>query len=557
MQISRLLNALTWRGLICMFLATSTAIGPSLEVWAQQPTTPADSKPKAAAASAPYDTKYVAPSAAGFIALRPAQIMKSPFGELLPIEVATAAGLKFFNIDPANVEEISGCFDIINIMSPNVCLAVKFLQPFDTNNLPERLRAHTQPDKLGSKPYLKSTNPIMPSLYMPDNRTLLIANEALIQTLVESSGAGNTSPLLERVRSATGGNDLYVALDIATLRPLIQMGIGRAAEKLPPDVRQYLAVINLMSTAELTVNLSKAAPSSLVVQANDEAAANKIEMTISDASARAREQMKARFAEMAKSNDPVEKAYAKYLERISEKWSQPLMPKREGARLTFFHVEGSDSPQRQLTIVAIIGIVVALLLPATQAARAAARRNTSINNMRQIMIALQNFHDTRRVFPAHAAYSEDGKAMLSWRVAILPFIEELDLYNQFHLDEPWDSEHNRALIARMPDTFKNPSLDLPQGKTTYLGVVGKGCVFDGSPNGLRLQQITDGTSKTIMAVEADANKAVEWTKPDDWQYDPKKPMDGLGHVHPGGWLAAFCDAHISFIRNDVSVETLK
>src|SRR5689334_17861517 len=101
------------RQLLCVLLAASMAVGPSMEVWAQQQATPATSKTKTATAQPPIDTKYVAPSAAGFVAIRPAQIMKSPFGELLPIEVATAAGLKYFNIDPANVDEISGSFDIM------------------------------------------------------------------------------------------------------------------------------------------------------------------------------------------------------------------------------------------------------------------------------------------------------------------------------------------------------------------------------------------------------------------------------------------------------------
>src|SRR5258707_9716343 len=116
------------------------------------------------------------------------------------------------------------------------------------------------------------------------------------------------------------------------------------------------------------------------------------------------------------------------MERVSGRGVQPFMPTRDGDKLTFFHFEAGNSPQQQFTTVAVIGVLVALLLPAVQAAREAARRNQSLNNLRQISIALQNYHDTRKTFPAHAIYSADGKPLLSWRVQILPFIEENPLY---------------------------------------------------------------------------------------------------------------------------------
>ena len=180
-----------------------------------------------------------------------------------------------------------------------------------------------------------------------------------------------------------------------------------------------------------------------------------------------------------------------------------------------------------------------------------------MNNMKQMIIALMNYHDTRGSYPAHAIYSADGKKpLLSWRVAILPFIEEQELYNQFHLDEPWDSEHNKALIEKMPAVFDNPNLKLSKGKTNYLAVVGKPCIFDGTKDAKKIQDITDGTSKTIILVEADANRAVDWTKPEDLKYDPKNPAAGLGKLRPGGWLAAFADGHIQFISNSIDRQFL-
>lgn len=211
-------------------------------------------------------------------------------------------------------------------------------------------------------------------------------------------------------------------------------------------------------------------------------------------------------------------------------------------------------------------VAVALLLPAIQSARAAARRAQGMNNLKQIAIAMHNYHDTFNGFPAACSADEDGKALLSWRVHILPFIEEQRLYDQFHFDEPWDSEHNKKLIAQMPEVYRSPGSDAEPTKTNYLGIRGKDMIFidprkterDGKwPQGTRMADILDGTSNTIMVVEASDEQAVIWTKPDDYEPDEENPMKGLAGVRPGGFLAAFCDGSVHFISADLDLEVLR
>ncbi len=145
--------------------------------------------------------------------------------------------------------------------------------------------------------------------------------------------------------------------------------------------------------------------------------------------------------------------------------------------------------------------------------------------------------------PAQAIYSKEGKPLLSWRVQVLPYLEEAELYQQFHLDEPWDSEHNKALIDKMPAVYRHPHFNEP-GKTLYEAVVGKGCAFEGK-QGLRLSNFTDGTSLTIMVVEVSPDKAVPWTKPEDWEMDPNQPLKGLGGLFGGNiFNAVFADGHV-------------
>src|ERR1043166_1050004 len=188
--------------------------------------------------------------------------------------------------------------------------------------------------------------------------------------------------------------------------------------------------------------------------------------------------------------------------------------------------------------------------------REAAARQQSQNNLKQIGLAFHNFHDSTKAMPAHAIYSKDGKTpLLSWRVSILPYIEEGELYKQFKLDEAWDSEHNKKLIAKMPKIYVLPLGKAKDGETYYQVVTGKDTVFDG-PKGMKFQAITDGTSNTMLALEA--KDPVVWTKPADLTFpkdkDKKVPT---GAVFSNGFNLLFCDGSVRFMSNTVSAETMR
>jgi hypothetical protein len=197
---------------------------------------------------------------------------------------------------------------------------------------------------------------------------------------------------------------------------------------------------------------------------------------------------------------------------------------------------------------------VPLLVEAIRKQRGAAERIQSTNNLKQIAIAMINYSDTYGGrLPPYAVFGKDGKPLLSWRVLILPFLEQDALYKQFHLDEPWDSEHNKKLLAKMPKTYAIPGQKAADA-THYQGFHGKGAFFEGK-TGVRFPvDFPDGTSNTLMIVEA--ADAVPWTRPADLSYDPDKPLPKLGGFHEGGFNAAFCDASVHFLKATIKPQTL-
>src|SRR5262245_31664257 len=151
-------------------------------------------------------------------------------------------------------------------------------------------------------------------------------------------------------------------------------------------------------------------------------------------------------------------------------------------------------------------------------------RARSSNNLKQIGLALHNYHDANGVFPAAAIVDKKGKPLLSWRVAILPYIEQDNLYKKFKLDEPWDSETNIKLSKTVVKTYQLPYGEPKRGEehfTHYRAFVGNGAAFD-MIQGIRIVQFTDGTSNTILAFEA--AEGTPWAKPDEIEFDPQKPV---------------------------------
>ncbi|WP_417851020.1 DUF1559 domain-containing protein [Thalassoglobus sp.] len=196
-----------------------------------------------------------------------------------------------------------------------------------------------------------------------------------------------------------------------------------------------------------------------------------------------------------------------------------------------------------------------MLKPAFAEAAEAAKRAQKRNDMKQLGLAFHNYHDVYKHFPAVDSNGEKDEAGvrgkgLSWRVHLLPFLEHAPLYEKFNLDEAWDSEHNKALIAEMPEVFGGN----PEGKTSIHVFVGENLAFNEGKPGPRIRDYTDGTSNTILAVKAGDDAAEIWTKPGGLKFNAEDPFAALGNIGEA-FMVLICDGSVRDLTKDLDKTT--
>jgi hypothetical protein len=177
----------------------------------------------------------------------------------------------------------------------------------------------------------------------------------------------------------------------------------------------------------------------------------------------------------------------------------------------------------------------------------------SMDNLKKIGLGMHAYAADRGSLPHAASYGADGEPLLSWRVHILPYLEKQALYEQFHLDESWDSPNNVKLLPKMPELYRVPAArKSDKHQSSYYVITGPHTLFVGKKD-TETTGIRDGAY--ILAVEADLD--VPWTKPHDIPYDDTKPLPKLGGFSKGGFSALMNDASVRWIREGTEERTLR
>ncbi|VTU02151.1 Secreted protein containing DUF1559 OS=Rhodopirellula sallentina SM41 GN=RSSM_03172 PE=4 SV=1: SBP_bac_10 [Gemmataceae bacterium] len=511
-----------------------------------------DAPPAAAAQpgpALPADLALVPPDAVGFVHVRAADLWKSDALAGFRQTFEKAGPKALAALDEQFVPKISTldrmtAFLVPGGEGPPVPFGVlRFSAPFDPAEVVKVYAPGAEKVAVAGRDVFSAPGAAL-DLYFPDRQHIVVGTPGTFALLFADRKA-QAGPMGYALKLAAAGKPFVAAVNLQAV-PLP----GRVLADLPPEAKALLKAEHVTLSASVggAITLDLAAGYKTAGDAQD------AEKAIKALAEYARK-------ELAKLKDDLEKQLLGRkgprppgdlpeavltvfglgaLNQADEWLANPAaFVKRDGAMLT----ASVNVPKELVAVYGAGSVMVGLLLPAVQKVRGAAARMTSSNNLKQIAIAVHNYHDTYQRFPSDIT-DKNGKPLLSWRVAILPFLEQDALYKQFKLDEPWDSENNKKASQAVVKVYLSPQAPLanPAGLTHYRGFAGPGTAFEPGKQ-ITLAAMADGTSNTLMVVET--ADAVEWAKPNDIPFDPKKPFPKLTSVTGDDKiLAAMCDGSV-------------
>ncbi len=484
----------------------------------------------------------------GVASLEMRAMRESQAFELWPWEILEVLCREQFGFKLTDIESI----DLTVLMptnQPEFGLSIRTSKPMDISELSDKLATPTEsaPNDQSLRFRDVLDNPFL-RLAQNDPQRMLMGTQGTLRRMLSArtKTGGEFVGLVQNSPSM-----LRVAINTDALRDLIVSLVEMQRESLTPEILDDLAqVINVTDNVMFELRPDAPNPLRLSFGTNGPANAEILSQSLSRMRITGLGIVKNTLTDALRDDpsisDAMRQAASGYSDRVMAILSDDRFWTMEDNRI----VVRTDSSL--MGSYQTIGVMTGLLLPAVQAAREAARRMSSMNNLKQIMLALLNYESAYRKLPPQAITDADGNPLLSWRVAILPFIEQNDLYEQFHLDEPWDSEHNIKLLDKMPAIYHHPSHPPKLGMASYLAPIGQGIGL--TEDGLRFRDITDGTSNTIAVVEVSPDRVVPWTKPEDLDVD-ENTIDMW--MNPMGANVAFFDGSVRFIPFEVDEEVLQ
>jgi hypothetical protein len=371
-------------------------------------------------------------------------------------------------------------------------------------------------------------------VFFKDSRTLVLAAEETMKKML-SVKADAESPLLTTLKKYDDAAAALGVLEVKAIRGQIMAFLLFSKPPAPLDKPPFNALVELPKNIDEVVLKFDVDPDPSLV-----------------ATLRAKDEEAAKI-----SNDIIAKVVDKFVEQIEEGIPDDPDPNAGMAAnfvgtamqelATTFKVRmqrKQHGDQIELSL-AKKGIIVpaTLLAPSLVKSLAtswsAADDARSRDNLAKIGAALDQAVAASGSYPPQAIAGPDGKPFLSWRVQLLPLLGEQSLYDEFHLDEPWDSAHNKRLIRRMPTVYRVPDHAF-DGKTHYVLATGTGTLYAGA-GAPKPDAITDDKADTIVVVTVHEGKGIEWTRPEDYKLDRADPTVGLTFIGKEDFLALFAD----------------
>jgi beta-lactamase regulating signal transducer with metallopeptidase domain len=506
--------------------------------------------PTAAQALKPIDLSYVPARAVAVLAVRPAELLSNadmqPLVKLLneATGLEQRTGLKIENIEEVKLA-LTRLPDRPGNMESMMLQILRHKEPFDwKGKIGENVVGKPVEATIAGKTYYHSDHgdaAIRPAFYLPDDRTIVIGPEIDLQRAIVSGGKSKPEWAGAWEKSATG--QAVAMVDLTAVNRAVSEEIKQ--HPAPQAVTVFAPIWEKGQRLFVTVQKDQGLD-----------LASRIDCATADDAGRVQETAQAVLTLARNLLDEADRALAKGTAEQAGAVIPLVDLASEVLKKGKVQTEGSSVTYSSKLDVDVADTAVSVVAPAVIAVRQASGRQQAMNNMKQIMLAMHNYHDVHGHFPPPVVIGPDGKTPHSWRIEILPYVEQAQLYQQYKMDEPWDSENNMKVLAQMPTVLRDPSADPNSKVTSYFALTGPATAFgptDGK--GTKFQDIRDGTSNTIAFVEA--KRAVPWTKPEDIDYSPDKPMPKFGGWRPGGFIVATCDGAVRFVQDNLDQQVLR
>lgn len=521
------------------------------------------------AAELPADLALVPADATGFVHVRLADLWKNEVMDGFRKTWEKAGPRALAELDrqfvpaPSTLSRGTAFVMLDDKKKPHAVGVLAFSAAFDPMKVVKAYMPNHTTEKVNGKTVYRSPDSPV-EFYFPDSKHLVIGYDGALDFYLSKAPAKD-GPLAAALKLAAAPNKVMVASADITALPIPP----DAFKEVPPEAAPIL------KAKQLTVAVDLGADARLDVRATytDAAAAQDAEKAVKALAelgrkelAKTKKELEDKFydpkAKAPRGAEDLPEALATVfalgaIARLDETLSDPKFITRDKTELAV----AVPLPKEVLvTIGGFSAFAATAVVPALGKVRQSAANATSQNNLKQLMLAIHSYHDANGHLPSDIL-DKNGKPILSWRVQILPYIEQNNIYTRFKLDEPWDSENNKPLSQVMIKTFVSPSATAPAkfeyGWTSYRGVSGPGAAFDPAAKGkLKLTDFFDGTSNTIVLIETD--EATPWAKPGDFPFDPKKPLPKI--VVPGNkdvFNVAMGDGSVRAVSTKLSEKVLK
>ncbi len=441
----------------------------------------------------------------------PAKLVENPNFKLFPREVVTAFGKKELGFDPMLISQITFVMrpptEIPPRGEPPMWAAIMHFEKMQglAGGMIDRL----EEKKIAGKTTYSGANMGTPSFLVYDESTIIVGEEGLFESMLTSNGSGD---LVQLIKNSKVSGQFVGFVDIAPIRPLIDFFLQETNDfVLPPPIERMKLIPNLLDGIEVGLETNGKLEATVVLHAGSTKSAEELNEIIVDGLAFGKQALLAQMSSQMDLNDPVQAATIKYTNRVYEKYEQSLAPNVDGKQLTITAHEE----------ILALPLLATLIGSNVEMADVPVRVNPQ-NQLRQTALAFHNYTDAYGKFPPHSIRDENGKAMFSGRVALLPFMEQNNLYQLLRLDEPWDSPHNSQFTSYVVPTFQGTG-EL-RTSTAIRFPVYPNSLWDDNANAKGFADITDGTSNTIFAIYAPPAAEINWGNPEPWKISSRDPM---------------------------------